>query len=445
MISLVFPADRLQWLQQQLAHPDLESAAVLLASPMRLRNGGWRLLVKDLHVASEGSYTHRSATSVQIAPDFCLPLEQQARQGSLSLVYVHTHPGATEAEFSAVDNASESAIGKYLRLRCPSVPHVSLLFGRDKIRARVLGEPAMPVRVLEVGASRNIRFDTASDSPMGEVFDRQVRAFGTDGQRQLAQLCVGIVGLGGTGSLVAQQLAHLGVRRFVLCDDDVVEPTNLNRVVGTNSNDVGVPKIETARRLIQQISSDAEVTLILANVTAAGVARQVVEADMVFNCTDTHSSRHVLNQAAYQFLTPVLDMGVSIHVDEQARATFAGHVKLLAPQEPCLWCLRHLDAERVRRELMTDEQREADQYVQGSARVVQPAVISLNGVVASVAVTMLLSVVAGVPAEPRYVLYQGNRARMNAASASSDPACPFCGPTAPIGWGDLVPLPERTS
>src|SRR3989442_14326016 len=49
---------------------------------------------------------------------------------------------------------------------------------------------------------------------------------------------VAIVGLGGGGSHIAQQLGHLGVGEFVLIDPDVVEDSNLNRLVGATQQDV---------------------------------------------------------------------------------------------------------------------------------------------------------------------------------------------------------------
>ena len=78
------------------------------------------------------------------------------------------------------------------------------------------------------------------------MFDRQVRAFGADGQLKLQRLRVAIVGLGGTGSLIAQQLVHLGVRDFILVDPDVIESTNLNRVANAFQDDIGQPKVKIA-------------------------------------------------------------------------------------------------------------------------------------------------------------------------------------------------------
>src|ERR1019366_462501 len=64
------------------------------------------------------------------------------------------------------------------------------------------------------------------------VFDRNVRAFGGPVQTALGQLTVGIVGCGGTGSAVAEQLVRLGVRRFILVDPDKLSASNVTRVYG---------------------------------------------------------------------------------------------------------------------------------------------------------------------------------------------------------------------
>jgi Ni,Fe-hydrogenase I small subunit len=90
---------------------------------------------------------------------------------------------------------------------------------------------------------------------------------------------------------------------------------------------------------------------------------------------------------------------VGIHVKDDAIRFIAGRVQMISAGLPCLICTDKLDFEQVRREMLTEEQRKADQYIQG-ADVKQPAVISLNSM-SSAAVTMFLASVAGVPSSPR--------------------------------------------
>jgi hypothetical protein len=80
----------------------------------------------------------------------------------------------------------------------------------------------------------------------------------------------------------------------------------------------------------------------------------------------------VVNQAAYQFLVPVIDMGVSITVADGVVTHITGRVQMLAPGLPCLTCSNALNSEAIRREMLTPEQRAADPYIQGGASRSRP-------------------------------------------------------------------------
>ena len=66
-------------------------------------------------------------------------------------------------------------------------------------------------------------------------YDRQVRFFGEEGQEKLESTSVGVIGTGGLGSHVVQQLAFLGIGEMLLVDPDVLESSNANREVGPKS------------------------------------------------------------------------------------------------------------------------------------------------------------------------------------------------------------------
>src|SRR5690349_9764199 len=88
---------------------------------------------------------------------------------------------------------------------------------------------------------------------MDKRLDRQ-QFLGASSDRIFAFARVAIVGLGGGGSHLVQQLAHLGVGRFLVYDADCVENSNLNRLVGATERDVEVrtPKTEVATRVVSQ-------------------------------------------------------------------------------------------------------------------------------------------------------------------------------------------------
>ena len=242
--------------------------------------------------------------------------------------------------------------------------------------------------------------------------------------------------------VVASQLAHLGVGDMLLVDPDKVEETNLNRLVGSTPADVGRSKVEVAARHIQAISPGTKVKGVAGDVVDDHVAKELLGVDFIFACTDSHASRAVLNQLAYQYLIPCIDMGVGIHVNVDAIRFIAGRVQMLSAGLPCLICTDKLDFEQVRREMLTEEQRKADQYIQGAA-VPQPAVISLNSSMSSAAVTMFLASVAGVPSAARMLSYDGKLGTMRAAAMDPRPGCIACSEEGGLGLGDSWALPTR--
>lgn len=442
MITLIAPSPALRSLREALSHESCESAAILLCAPVRLhRSAGWRLLLRETHIAPEWAYEERTSISAKLKPAFGLPLEKKAREQGWSLVYVHTHLH-DPAAFSVIDDAAEGPLRQYAESRIPGVPHVALLFAASSTIARQLGTN-IPVRIVELGSHISVLNDPRDAAIPRDQYDRQIRAFGQDAQTLLERISVAVVGLGGTGSLVIQQLAHLGVRDFLLIDRDLVEPTNLNRTVGTTPSMVGEPKVSVAERFIRAICPEARVESLHTDVLEQGTGRRAAEFDVIFCCTDSHASRHLINQLSYQYLVPVIDMGVAINVHENTGVQFAGHVKALSPGQPCLWCTENLDSGQVREEMMSPEHRHADPYFASGTGPPQPAVISINSTVASLAVTMFLSMVADIPVPARHLIYDGNRSRVNSVAASRNPACNFCSESSTALGGDAYPLPER--
>lgn len=445
MIELVFRAPQLAKLREQLAHHRLESAAILLAVPVRRDKRDIRLLVQTMALPAEADYLRRTATDVELRPEFGLPLEKKAARKGWSLIYVHTHPNQDNLpSFSHVDNRTEARLAPYAQMRSADTPHVALLLGRERLVARQLGT-STPVRVLEVGDCVHHAYDPAADSDELEIaHDRQIRAFGEAGQRRLRRVRVVVVGLGGTGSVVAQQMAHLGIDEFLLVDTQVIDETNLNRVVGAIPNDKDKTlKVDVAERVIKAIRPGARVTKVSKDVLSPGVGAQIAGFDFVFCCTDSNGSRHLLNQLAYQFLVPTIDLGVSITPNASLTdLQLWAHVRLLAPGQACLHCTGSLDPDQVRRDLMAEPDRRRDPYFNKNVHVIQPAVISLTSLAASTATTMFLSVVVGIPAPARHLTLQLHRGIMKPLTSTPQAGCHYCG-DASIATGGAVQLPER--
>ncbi len=216
-------------------------------------------------------------------------------------------------------------------------------------------------------ARRAMSMSHASDGDIPAREDRTVLALGEPAQRILSGLKIGIVGLGGLGQLVAQQLAHLGVRHLLLLDNDDVHPTNLNRLVGSTPHSIGRRKVDVAADMIAAIRHDAIVQAHHGDVRTESDARLLLQRDLILCCTDSHGSRAVLNQLAHQYFVPVLDMGVRIDAPDVQITAVAGRVQLLSPGDLRGLNLVLLDPEQVRRDLLSYDERAHDPYVVGTA------------------------------------------------------------------------------
>ena len=300
------------------------------------------------------------------------------------------------------------------------------------------------VPVVEVG--KDVRTHLPRPVSPGDVqprFDRSVRAFGALGQSTLSRLTVGIVGLGGLGSIVAEQLAHLGVGGFVLLDPDLIEETNLNRVVGSTHEAIGMPKVQIAARMIRRICEDAQVHSISGDIMCEPDARPLLGVDFIFGCTDLHGSRTVINQIAYQYLIPTIDLGVRVQARHSKIMGMAGRVQMLAPGLACLVCSNLLDPEEVRRDFLSPEARQRDPYISGAVEP-QPAVISLNGSVASLGVTMMLSAIVGLPLATRHQVIRFDRGIVRPILQQPQAECIVCSLRGALGRGDSWHLPNRS-
>jgi molybdopterin/thiamine biosynthesis adenylyltransferase len=395
-------------------------------------------VVREVEFVPEAAYTRRTATAAELSPDFVAQVAQRARRKNESVVFVHTHPFELN-QFSDIDDGGEKCLAEFLERRIPGVLHAALLLTPSMSIARVLGTQES-LQVAQIGAT--VTIGTLQNAAVDARFDRQVRAFGRDGQNRISATRVAIIGLGGTGSVVAQQLAHLGVQRFLLIDPDHLEETNLNRVVGSQKSDVGRPKVEIAADLIRSVNPMASVATRTKTILGTQTARELSAVDFLFCCTDSHGSRSVLNQISYQYLIPGVDVGVVIAAPKGQVTHVAGRTRMLCPGIACLVCENILDAEEVRREFLSDEERKRDPYIVDGGEP-QPAVISLNSTVSALGVTMFLNAVAGIPGTARFLNYNALTGTTRSVMITPHPKCVVCSPQGALARGQAWALPTR--
>jgi molybdopterin/thiamine biosynthesis adenylyltransferase len=246
-------------------------------------------------------------------------------------------------------------------------------------------------------------------------YTRQILAFGEGGDRKLRATSVAIVGLGGLGSQITQALAYLGVRKFLLVDDDRVSASNLNRLVGATPGDAKREelKVKVAERLVLSVAPDAEVRAIPVNLRSVEALTAIPGFDVVFGCVDRDGSRLILTELCAAYLLPLVDIAAEIIVVDGREPDFGGRVLICRPGEYCIDCADQLDRNQAKWDLSSDDARATRAkhgYGLGDA-VSAPAVVSLNGTLANIAVTEFALWRSGLREPHRHITHYGFRGK----------------------------------
>ena len=258
---------------------------------------------------------------------------------------------------------------------------------------------------------------------------------GEKSERQFANAIVAIIGLGGGGSHIAPQLAHLGFKRFRLYDSQPIEDTNLNRLMGGTAEDVRNATLKTAiaERVIRSIQEDADVEVI--NKNWQDEPSPLMKADVVFGCVDSFSQRQQLEAFTRRYLQPYIDIGIDVHHVGGEPPQLAGQVILSMPNHLCMTCLGFLTPERLAQEA-------ADYGKAGPS----PQVVFANGVVASAAVGICVDLLTNWTQQRRrcvYLSYYENhgivRPHPRLAYLDMSQSCPHF-PESQIGDPEFRPL-----
>jgi molybdopterin/thiamine biosynthesis adenylyltransferase/proteasome lid subunit RPN8/RPN11 len=456
-VSIVIPRDLMDSVVATARRPE-ESAGVLLAGVARAPNGDVRLLARDIRWVPDAAYAYRSHERLSIRSEGYIRALGEAELAGATCLWIHTHPGLESSPLpSDHDRVVDAQLADVFRLRTGSSYYGALVFAPTATGVTFSGHIQLPDeaaqsidRLWEVGSRwRLVRAYDSELPPLPPMYDRNVRAFGSAIQQTLADLRIAIVGCGGTGSSVGEQLVRMGVRHLTLVDPDTITESNITRVYGSSPSVVARHKVNVLAEHFAAISSDVKCSPMRSMVTLEETARALVSADLVFGCTDDNAGRMVLSRLATYLLTPVIDCGVLLSSDESGSLVgIDGRVTVLTPGQACLVCRGRIDLRRAAAELLTPDERvrrEDEGYAPALGRT-EPSVISYTTLVAATAVSELLERLVGYGPTPRpsEVLL-----RCHEREVSTNLASPrnghYCDPGAgKLGRGSTEPFLEQT-
>ena len=120
---------------------------------------------------------------------------------------------------------------------------------------------------------------------------------GIEGQQKIAESKILVVGAGGLGSPALLYLAAAGVGRLGIADGDVLDLSNLQRQVIHFTDDIGKPKVISAKEKIEKLNPDVEVVVHHEMLRAANILDIVKDYDFVIDGTDNFPTKFLVNDA----------------------------------------------------------------------------------------------------------------------------------------------------
>jgi hypothetical protein len=230
-------------------------------------------------------------------------------------------------------------------------------------------------------------------------FDRQ-SFLGKDSQKKIESSKIAIIGLGGGGSHIVQQLAHIGFKHYVILDPDRIEDTNLNRLIGATIDDVDQSryKIEIAQRVLKNLCPDAKIEA-FPNKWQEQL-NALKKCDIIFGCIDSFIQRRDLEGFSRRYLIPYIDIGMDVHSVPDCPPRIAGQIILSMSGCVCMQCMGYL----TEKTLAIEGTRYGDA---GS----HPQVVWCNGVLASTAVGLAVDLITNWSSslkEAVFLSYDGN-------------------------------------
>lgn len=237
-------------------------------------------------------------------------IENAIEKGEISnasIFLMHSHPSGVE-HFSRADNESDLKVFPCIFAAYDQFHGSIIMTPEDNLIGRYYHSDLSKTYIdkfLIVGD--NIEMISSCSS-------RNVLPFSSKMTQILKDFKVGIIGVSGTGSIVAESLARLGIGHIVLIDDDIIEHKNLNRILNSTIKDAESrrAKVNVLADAIQTYRSDITLTSLNCKIGTHEAIWAAATCDVLFCCVDTVSARMYVDLIGEFFLLPIFDIGVTI-------------------------------------------------------------------------------------------------------------------------------------
>lgn len=474
--ELRLPAPLYAELHRHLFPGDGDEHGAVIAVGLSRSPRGSRLLARQLFLAKDGiDYVPGRHGYRALTADFVARVSHFCATNGLGYLAVHCHGGRDSVGFSGDDLASHRRGYPALLDIMEGRPVGALVFAENAVAGSIWtrdGIFALSSAVI-VGLNHQRLYPAPLRHPKipDETYRRQSLLLGPRGQEILENSKIGILGLGGVGSLVNEWLARLGVGEIVAIDFDRLAPSNRSRLVGSRPWDaikfllnarwawvrrlglcLSRYKVHIGRRVALQANPRIRYDAVIGREVDAAVAAKLKDADFLFLCADSMQSRLVFNALVHQYLIPGVQIGSKVALDSDSGEIVdifsVARAVVPYPGGGCLWCNQLISPAKLQEEALSDEERRQQAYVDDPA-VEVPSVITLNALGAAQAANEFLFSMVGLHdsegSAPGYRMATPQARRWAEVDCACDPSCRHCGTSgrAAFARGDYASLPCR--
>ncbi|MBY0402958.1 MAG: ThiF family adenylyltransferase [Cyanobacteria bacterium] len=174
--------------------------------------------------------------------------------------------------------------------------------------------------------------------PEAALYQRQVilPQVGEVGQDKLKSSSVLVIGAGALGCSALQYLVASGVGRVVICEPDVIEPSNLHRQVLYSYASLGQSKVKTAVDALKALNPFASVEGFERAFDAENGPEWMASVDLVLDCTDSFHSKSLIQTLAFEQKKPLIQASL---YQFEGQLGFWNHPHHPAASVGCFHCL----------------------------------------------------------------------------------------------------------
>lgn len=350
-------------------------------------HSGTRLLVGEVILPPADAWDYQAEDNLRPSARWLSAVISRAISAKAGLLFVHSHPNPSHPPgLSYVDNIAFASLARTIAPVLDGPFAATVLHPRGWAGVVWTGNGASPIdQIVSIG--RTIRILTPLPAQEANPLDaRQTDALGIVHDR-LRSLTVAVVGSGGTGSPIAEQLVRVGVKEVILVDHDMLDTeSNVRRVFGSTLQQLRTRqfpfKVNVVADHLDHIGLGVPVCRVIGDVRSERVFRYLLDADVVLNATDTHGSRAIVNELPSKYLLPMIDVGVRVGAKaDQTLTGLIAEVRILTHVTPCLWCRKTISGDVIRVENLPPNEREKlaqEGYVMGGVGAPVPSVIALT-------------------------------------------------------------------